>query len=137
MVLCTPTPSELTDPYADKDMSVRFYAASNAGLSNTHAVNRQAFNRHRIIPRMLVDTNLRDTTTEIWGHKVSAPIGFAPIGINVIYNQAAELPVAKVAHELNLPYCLSTAGSTPISTSEPQMQKDPDSFNYTCLTTTN
>lgn len=63
---------------------------------------------------MLVDTNLRDTTTEIWGHKVSAPIGFAPIGINVIYNHEAEKPVAKVAGELNLPYCLSTAGSTPI-----------------------
>ncbi|PCG94311.1 hypothetical protein PENOC_083370 [Penicillium occitanis (nom. inval.)] len=91
-----------------------YYASSNAGLSTTHAVNRQAFNRHRIIPRMLVDTNLRDTTTEIWGHKVSAPIGFAPIGINAIYNHEAEKPVAKVAGELNLPYCLSTAGSTPI-----------------------
>lgn len=63
---------------------------------------------------MLVDTNKRDTKTEIFGHKVSAPIGFAPIGINKIYNPLGELPVAKVAEELNLPYCLSTAGSTPI-----------------------
>ena len=45
---------------------------------------------------------------------VSAPIGFAPIGINVIYNPLGELPVAKVAKELNLPYALSTAGSNPI-----------------------
>lgn len=94
----------------------RFYAASNAGMSNTHLANRQAFYRHRIIPRQLVDTNLRDTTTEIFGHKVSAPIGFAPIGINKIYHKDAEVPVAKVAGELNLPYCLSTAGSTPIET---------------------
>ena len=63
---------------------------------------------------MLVDTNRRDTATEIWGHKVAAPIGFAPIGINKIYNPLGELPVAKVAEELNLPYCLSTAGSQPI-----------------------
>jgi isopentenyl diphosphate isomerase/L-lactate dehydrogenase-like FMN-dependent dehydrogenase len=63
---------------------------------------------------MLIDTNKRDTRTEIFGHKVSAPIGFAPIGINKIYNTLGELPVAKVAKELNLPYCLSTAGSTPI-----------------------
>ena len=83
-------------------------------MSNTHLANRQAFYRHRIVPRQLVDTNLRDTTTEIFGHKVSAPIGFAPIGINKIYHPAAEVAVAKVAHELNLPYCLSTAGSTPI-----------------------
>lgn len=45
---------------------------------------------------------------------VSAPIGFAPIGINVIYNSLGELPVAQVAKELNLPYALSTAGSKPI-----------------------
>jgi L-lactate dehydrogenase (FMN-dependent) and related alpha-hydroxy acid dehydrogenases len=83
-------------------------------MSNTHLANRQAFFRHRIIPNQLVDTNLRDTTTEIFGHKVSAPIGFAPIGINRIYHPLAEAPVSKVAGELNLPYCLSTAGSTPI-----------------------
>ena len=76
--------------------------------------NRQAFYRHRIVPRMLVDTNTRDTSTEIFGHKVSAPIGFAPVGINKIYHHKGELPVAKVAKELNLPYCLSTAGSTSI-----------------------
>lgn len=92
----------------------RFYASSNAGQSYTHLANRQAFYRHRIVPRQLVDTNLRDTTTEIFGHKVSAPIGFAPVGINKIYHDLAEVPVAKVAGELNLPYCLSTAGSTPI-----------------------
>ncbi|KAL2041174.1 hypothetical protein N7G274_006118 [Stereocaulon virgatum] len=91
-----------------------YYASSNAGQSYTHLANRQAFFRHRIIPRQLVDTNLRDTTTTIFGHKVNAPIGFAPIGINKIYDKDGELPVAKVAEELNLPYALSTAGSNPI-----------------------
>ncbi|GAB1731997.1 hypothetical protein NU195Hw_g250t1 [Hortaea werneckii] len=91
-----------------------YYASSNAGQSYTHLANRQAFFRHKFVPRMLVDTNKRDTKHEIWGHKVSAPIGFAPIGINKIYHPLGELPVAKVAKELNLPYCLSTAGSTGI-----------------------
>ncbi|KAI9815103.1 MAG: hypothetical protein M1827_002946 [Pycnora praestabilis] len=91
-----------------------YYASSNAGQSYTHLANRQAFYRHRIIPRMLVDTNTRDSSTTIFGHKVSAPIGFAPVGINKIYHPLGELPVAKVAKELNLPYCLSTAGSTSI-----------------------
>ncbi|KAI9761138.1 MAG: Cytosolic iron-sulfur protein assembly protein [Chaenotheca gracillima] len=91
-----------------------YYASSNAGVSWTHLANRQAFYRHRIIPRMLVDTNTRDTCSEIFGHKVSAPIGFAPIGINKIYHPLGELPVAKVAKELNLAYCLSTAGSNSI-----------------------
>ncbi|KAI4141321.1 MAG: hypothetical protein L6R39_005402 [Caloplaca ligustica] len=91
-----------------------YYASSNAGQSYTHVANRQAFYRHKIIPRQLVDTNLRDSATTIFGHKVSAPIGFAPIGINKIYHPLGELPVATVAKELNIPYCLSTAGSTPI-----------------------
>lgn len=60
---------------------------------------------------MLVDTNTRDTATSIFGHKVSAPIGFAPIGINRIYHPTGEISVAKVANELNLPYTLSSAGS--------------------------
>lgn len=63
---------------------------------------------------MLVDTNERDTATEIFGHEVSAPIGFAPVGINKIYHPRGELPVAQVAGELSLPYCLSTAGSQSI-----------------------
>jgi isopentenyl diphosphate isomerase/L-lactate dehydrogenase-like FMN-dependent dehydrogenase len=91
-----------------------YYASSNAGQSHTHTVNRQAFYRHRIIPRMLVDTNQRDTATEIFGHKVPAPIGFAPVGINKIYNPQGELPVARAAGALGLPYCLSTAGSNSI-----------------------
>ncbi|KAI1080789.1 L-lactate dehydrogenase [Whalleya microplaca] len=87
------------------------YASCNAGLSWTHYANRQAFYRHQIIPRMLVDTDKRDTATMIFGHRVSAPIGFAPIGINRIYHPTGELSPAKVAGELNLLYCLSSAGS--------------------------
>lgn len=52
--------------------------------------------------------------TKIFGHDVSAPIGIAPIGINKIYHPRGELPVAKVAGELGIPYSLSTAGSCPI-----------------------
>lgn len=87
------------------------YSSCNAGNSWTHLANRQAFYRHRIIPRMLVDTNNRDTAASIFGHNVAAPIGFAPIGINRIYHPTGELSVAKVANELNLPYTLSSAGS--------------------------
>lgn len=80
-------------------------------MSWTHYANRQAFYRHQIIPRTLVDTTKRDTVTTIFGHQVSAPIGFAPIGINRIYHATGELSPAKVAGELNLLYCLSSAGS--------------------------
>jgi len=93
------------------------YASSNAGLSETDAANRAAFRAWEINPRALVreSTNeSRSTTIEIFGRKISVPIGFAPIGLNAIYHQGAERPVAKVAGELGLAYSLSTAGSTSI-----------------------
>jgi isopentenyl diphosphate isomerase/L-lactate dehydrogenase-like FMN-dependent dehydrogenase len=104
------------EAHAEDSLSVngRLYAQSNAGQGWTHLANRQAFYRHRLVPHQLVDVNERDTTTTLFGHKVSAPIGFAPIGINKIYHPKGELPVAKVAGELRLPYGLSTAGSSTI-----------------------
>lgn len=50
----------------------------------------------------------------IFGHRIPAPICFAPIGINKLYSPKGELVPATVAGELGLPYCLSTAGSQPI-----------------------
>ncbi|EPT01933.1 hypothetical protein FOMPIDRAFT_1029497 [Fomitopsis schrenkii] len=91
-----------------------FYANSNAGLGWTDRANREAFYRWRIVPRALVDTNVRDLTTTIFGHKIPAPIMFAPIGINKLYHPLGELVPAKIAGELGIPYALSTASSQPI-----------------------
>ncbi|TDL27977.1 FMN-dependent alpha-hydroxy acid dehydrogenase [Rickenella mellea] len=108
-------PEELAES-TKKKLSDRayFYANSNAGLGWTDRANREAFYKWRIIPRMLVDTNTRDLTTNIFGHRIPAPILFAPIGINKLYGPQGELIPAKIAGELGLPYCLSTAGSQPI-----------------------
>ncbi|ROV96062.1 hypothetical protein VPNG_09128 [Cytospora leucostoma] len=115
MTDCFPDPAHLED-IAKRKLTENgwYYASSNAGLSHTHLANREAFFRHKIVPRQLVDTNNRSMRTTIFGHQVSAPIGIAPIGINKIYHPQGELPVAKVAGEIGLPYCLSTAGSFPI-----------------------
>ncbi|KAI0353025.1 L-lactate dehydrogenase [Trametes cingulata] len=91
-----------------------FYANSNAGLGWTDRANREAFYRWRIVPRTCVDTNTRDLTTTLFGHKIPVPILFAPIGINKLYSPLGELVPARVAGELGMPYCLSTAASQPI-----------------------
>ncbi|EKD17921.1 L-lactate dehydrogenase [Drepanopeziza brunnea f. sp. 'multigermtubi' MB_m1] len=75
-------PGDLQDP-ANRALTIGgwYYASSTAGQSYTHLANRQAFDRHRvIIPRKLVDASKGDTETTVFGHKASAPIGFAPIG---------------------------------------------------------
>ncbi|KAK8853027.1 hypothetical protein IAR55_003728 [Kwoniella newhampshirensis] len=108
------------------------YAACNAGIGWTDRANREAFYRWRIIPRMLVDTTARDTTTELFGHKINAPICFAPIGINKIYHPLGELNASKIAGELNIPYCLSTAGSQPIEEVARVNGKGPRFFQLYC-----
>lgn len=72
---------------------------------------------------MLVDTNTRDLTSklaldmlmlgtfsidshktaELFGHRIPAPILFAPIGINKLYSPKGELVPAKIAGELGIP----------------------------------
>lgn len=79
------------------------YVASNAGMSLTAHANREAFYRWRILPRMLVDTNERDLSVELFGRRIPSPICIAPIGLNGIYNPLGELAPAKVAGELGEP----------------------------------
>lgn len=40
---------------------------------------------------------------ELFGHRIPAPILFAPIGINKLYSPQGELVPAKIAGELGLP----------------------------------
>ena len=44
---------------------------------------------------------------ELFGHRIPAPILFAPIGINKLYSPEGELVPAKIAGELGLPVCVS------------------------------
>jgi len=57
-------PDELADSTSKKlNDRAYFYANSNAGLGWTDRANREAFYCWRIIPRMLVDTNIRDLSS--------------------------------------------------------------------------
>lgn len=63
---------------------------------------------------MLVDTNKRDMTVDLWGHKLPNPFIFAPVGLNKIYHPEGELIPARVAKELGMGYMLSTAATRSI-----------------------
>ncbi|KAG8903627.1 hypothetical protein FRB99_002932 [Tulasnella sp. 403] len=88
--------------------------AATAGVGWTDHANREAFYHWRIIPRVLVDTSCRDLTVHLFGHRLPAPILFAPIGLNKSFQHAGEAIPAKVAGELGLPYVLATTASSSI-----------------------
>ncbi|KAG8915161.1 hypothetical protein FRC01_003763 [Tulasnella sp. 417] len=91
------------------------YVAATAGAGWTERANREAFYHWRIIPRALTDTCCRDLTVCIFGHHIPAPIIFAPIGLNKVYQCCGgETIPAKIAGELGLPYVFSTAASCTI-----------------------
>ena len=56
------------------------YAAGGAGEGATMRANREAFERYKIVPRMLRDVSRRDLTVELFGRTLPAPVLFGPVG---------------------------------------------------------
>ncbi len=90
------------------------YVAGGAGQHRTVRANVAAFDRHRIVPRMLVDVGERDLSVELLGRRLSAPLLFAPIGVLEMAHREAEYAVAAAARDLGLPMVISTQGSVPM-----------------------
>jgi L-lactate dehydrogenase (cytochrome)/lactate 2-monooxygenase len=90
------------------------YVAGGAGQQRTVRANLEAFDRHRIVPRMLVDVDRRDLSVELFGRRIPAPLLYAPIGVLEMAHRDAEHAVARAARDLGLPMVLSTQGSVPM-----------------------
>ncbi|MGH3759671.1 lactate 2-monooxygenase [Actinophytocola sp.] len=87
------------------------YVAGGAGSGATMRANREAFDRWRIVPRMLSDATKRDLATTVLGTSMPAPVLLAPIGVQSIVHPDGELATARAAAELGVPMILSTASS--------------------------
>jgi lactate 2-monooxygenase len=87
------------------------YLAGGAGSGATMRANREAFDRWRIVPRMLTEATDRDLTTTVLGTELPAPLLLAPIGAQTIVHPDGELATARAAASLGLPMVLSTVSS--------------------------
>src|SRR5664280_1707697 len=87
------------------------YVGGGAGSERTMRANLDAFERWRIVPRMLRDVSLRDLTTSVLGTSMPAPLMLAPVGVQSIVHPDAELAAARAAAAHGLPFILSTAAS--------------------------
>jgi lactate 2-monooxygenase len=88
-----------------------WYVEGGAGSGATVRANREAFDRWRIVPRMLRDATHRDTSTSVLGTSVASPILLAPVGVQSIVHQDGELATARAAAALGVPMVMSTAAS--------------------------
>lgn len=85
-------------------------AGSEASLRR----NRAALDAITLTPRVLRDVAARGTTTSLFGRTYAAPIGVAPVGLANLIWPGADRLLASAARDANLPYILSTAGTTSI-----------------------
>lgn len=88
-----------------------WYAAGAAGSGATYRANLAAFDRWRIVPRMLTGSHGRNPQASVLGATIAAPVLTAPVGVQEVMHPDAELAVARVTAELGIPMVLSTVSS--------------------------
>lgn len=90
------------------------YVAGGAGAERTIASNDRAFDRWRLVPRVLRDVETRDLSTTLFGQQFSVPFLLAPIGAQEIIHPEGDMASARAAASLCVPFVHSTQGSASI-----------------------
>jgi isopentenyl diphosphate isomerase/L-lactate dehydrogenase-like FMN-dependent dehydrogenase len=90
------------------------YVAGGAGTEETMRENRAAFERWRIVPRVLRDVSVRDTTIELFGTRLPSPFVLCPIGVLEMAHRDADLAVARASATEGVPMIFSNQASRPM-----------------------
>src|SRR5580765_1017398 len=90
------------------------YVAGGAGTEETMRENRAAFERWRIVPRMLRDVSIRKTGTEVVGTPLASPFVLCPIGVLEMAHRDADVAVARAAAAEGIPFVFSNQASRPM-----------------------
>ncbi|QLY31229.1 alpha-hydroxy-acid oxidizing protein [Nocardia huaxiensis] len=93
------------------------YVAGSASAERTATANVTAFEKYRLLPRVLRGTSApgaRDLSVEILGTRFAAPILTAPVGVLGLLHERGETVIAEVTRELGIGMVLSTAASSTI-----------------------
>jgi lactate 2-monooxygenase len=104
------------------------YIAGGAGLESTIAANRAAFERRRIVPRMLRDVSERDLSVSLFGRTLPSPFLLAPIGVLELAHRDADLAVARAAASEGVPMIFSNQASRPMEECAAAMGASPRWF---------
>jgi isopentenyl diphosphate isomerase/L-lactate dehydrogenase-like FMN-dependent dehydrogenase len=87
------------------------YVAGSAGDESTGRANRAAFDRWRIVPRVLRGQQTRDLRVELFGQRLPAPLLLAPVGVLEMAHPDADLAAARGAAVCGLPFVQSSQAS--------------------------
>ncbi|KAA9165839.1 alpha-hydroxy-acid oxidizing protein [Amycolatopsis acidicola] len=90
------------------------YTDGAAELEDSLRRARQAFRSVEFHPNVLRGVADVDTSVTVLGKRAELPFAFAPTGFTRMMHHEGELAVARVAQRENIPYALSTMGTTSI-----------------------
>jgi lactate 2-monooxygenase len=90
------------------------YVAGGAGTEETIRENRAAFERWRIVARMLRDVSVRETSVDVLGTPMSSPFFLCPIGVLELAHPGADVAVARAAAAEGVPFVFSNQASRPM-----------------------
>jgi lactate 2-monooxygenase len=125
-----PVSFERLEDAARKAMSPEGYAyvAGGAGTEETMRENRAAFERWRIVPRMLRDVSTRDTAVEVLGTRFASPFALCPIGVLEMAHREGDVAVARAAAAEGIPFVFSNQASRPMEETARAMGDSPRWF---------
>ncbi|GAA3292738.1 alpha-hydroxy-acid oxidizing protein [Dactylosporangium vinaceum] len=101
------------------------YVAGGAGEGATVRHNRAAFDRWRLVPRMLHGVTTRDLRTEVLGTRLDAPVLLAPVGAGALVRRDSDVLIARGAAAAGTPYILSNQGCSPMERTARAMGRTP------------
>jgi lactate 2-monooxygenase len=115
---------------AKRRMSAKAYAyiAGGAGWESTMNGNREAFDKFKIVPRMLCNVGERDTTMSLFGQRLPSPFLISPVGVLEMVHRDADLAVARAAKKLRIPYIFSNQASYSMEDCSSEMETSPRWF---------
>lgn len=90
------------------------YIDGAAGTETGAARNRAALDAMTLRPRILRDVSERSLSKEVFGKVAQRPFGIAPMGMCNLSTPGADLMLARLAAQYDIPHGVSTVGSTPL-----------------------
>jgi L-lactate dehydrogenase (cytochrome) len=125
-----PTAARTLQRAARRALNARAYAyiAGGAGGETTQRANRAAFDRWAVVPRVLRDVSSRDSSVELFGRRLPAPVLLGPVGALELVHPEADLAVARAAAAHGVPMVFSNQASVPMEECAAAMGDSPRWF---------
>ncbi|OBT84467.1 hypothetical protein VE02_06428 [Pseudogymnoascus sp. 03VT05] len=74
--------------------------------------NEESYDRYRILPRVLRNVSNLDTSSTIFGQKVTFPLGLSPSAMHKLAHPIGEIGTSKAAANMGISMCLSSYATT-------------------------